>query len=242
VHSDFLMVNQRLAEHYGVGAADGAPVAGAAIRRVSLPAGSPRGGLLAQASVLKVTSNGTVTSPVKRGAWVLRTILDQPSEPPPPNVPAIDADVRGTTTIREQLAAHSTDAACASCHTAIDPPGFALEHFDVIGGWRDRYRVLPADRDAAGTFSAGPPVDATCTLPDGRECKTIDDFKQALLSDPQVLARALARHLVVYATGADISAADRADLDRIVERSAERDYGVRTLIHAVTTSRMFLEQ
>ena len=242
VDSDFLMVNQRLAEHYGLERPAGGAITGAAIRRVPLPAGSPRGGLLGQASVLKLTSNGTVTSPVKRGAWLLREILDQPPEPPPPGIPAVDADVRGGVTIREQLALHAADAACGSCHAAIDPPGFALENFDVIGGWRDRYRILPADRADTSGYAKGPMVDPSCRLADGRECGSIAEFRKLLAADPRSLARNMARQLVVYATGAGISAADRDELDAIVDRAAKREYGIRTLIQEVVASRMFLEQ
>ena len=137
IDSDFAMLNQRLARHYGI---DG--VQGNAFRRVELPPGSHRGGLLTPASVLKVTANGTNTSPVRRGVWVLKNILGEPPDPPPPNVPAIEPDIRGTTTIRAQLAAHRQSAACARCHDAIDPLGFALESYDVIGSWRDSYRVV----------------------------------------------------------------------------------------------------
>jgi len=135
IHSDFAMLNSRIAAHYGI---EG--VTGEEFRRVSLPAGSPRGGILTQASVLKVTANGTTTSPVLRGSWVIKRLLGRPSPPPPANVGTIEPDTRGATTIREQLAKHRTSESCAGCHRNIDPPGFALESFDVIGGFRDRYR------------------------------------------------------------------------------------------------------
>ena len=239
VDADFSMVNQQLAEHYGL--ITSPPIHGAAIRRVSLPAGSPRGGLMGQASVLKVTSNGTVTSPVKRGAWVLRELLDDPPDPPPPDIPAVDSDVRGAVSIREQLAAHTADATCAACHAAIDPPGFALEQFDVIGGWRDRYRILPADAPA-GTVADGDAIDASGTLADGRSFASFAEFRRLMAADPRRLARGLARQLVVYATGAPVTAADRAELDAIVDRAAPRDYGVRTLVKEVVASRLFREQ
>ena len=108
---------------------------------MTLPPDSHRGGVLTMASVLKVTANGTTTSPVMRGAWVLDRILGTPPPPPPADVPAVEPDIRGATTIREQLAKHRQVASCASCHAKIDPPGFALESFDVIGGWRDYYRT-----------------------------------------------------------------------------------------------------
>src|SRR6201984_2671932 len=104
------------------------------MRGVAVPAVCPRGPFLTQASILKITANGTTTSPVPRGAFVMDRLLGQPPEPPPPNIPAIEPDVRGAKTIREQLAKHRSIAACASCHAKMDPPGFALESFDVIGG------------------------------------------------------------------------------------------------------------
>ena len=119
------MLNGKLAAHHGIPG-----VGGSEVRRVPLPAGCPRGAFLAQASVLKVTANGTTTSPVPRGAFVMDRLLGRPPEPPPPNVPAVEPDVRGATTIREQLDKHRNNAACASCHAKIDPPGFALEEFD----------------------------------------------------------------------------------------------------------------
>src|SRR5206468_7813624 len=139
VRSDFAMLNEKLAVHYGIPG-----VTGSAIRRVSLPAGCPRGGFLTQGAILKVTANGTTTSPVPRGAFVMDRLLGQPPEPPPPNIPAIEPDVRGAKTIRDQLDKHRSNAACASCHAKIDPPGFALESFDVIGGFRTRYRSIGA--------------------------------------------------------------------------------------------------
>lgn len=239
VDADFAMLNQQLTDHYNI--ATSAPIHGAAIRRVSLPAGSPRGGLLGQSSVLKVTSNGTVTSPVKRGAWVLRELLDDPPDPPPPDIPAVDADVRGAVSIREQLAAHTADASCAACHAAIDPPGFALEHFDVIGGWRDRYRILPADA-AAGTVAEGDTIDASGTLADGRRFESFAEFRRLVAAEPRRLARGFARQLVVYATGAPVSAADQAELDALLDRAAAQRFGVRTLVHEVVASRLFREQ
>ena len=131
VDSDFTFLNGRLASHYGI---DG--VEGQAFRKVNLPPDSSRGGLLTQASVLKVTANGTYTSPVLRGAWILENILGQPTSPPPDNVGSIEPDIRGATTIRQQLAKHRDIESCAACHRKIDPPGFALECFDPIGGFR----------------------------------------------------------------------------------------------------------
>ena len=136
VDSDFTMLNERLARHYGI-----AGVLGLEFRKVALRPEYHRGGVLTQGSVLKVTANGTTTSPVVRGVWVLDRILDKPPKPPPADVPKVEPDIRGATTIREQLAKHREIASCASCHKQIDPPGYALENYDPIGGWRERYRA-----------------------------------------------------------------------------------------------------
>lgn len=244
VDSDFAMLNQRLAEHYGI-----PNVFGPAFRRVPLPPESRRGGFLTQASVLKVTANGTVTSPVKRGAWVLRKIIGQPPEPPPADVPAIEPDVRGTTTIREMLAAHRSNATCAACHASIDPPGFALENFDVIGGWQTRYRSLNEDGaqvDMKDTYFGrnvrytwGPPVDATGETASGRAFADIDDYRKLLLEDPRAIARNMVTQLVTYATGAPIEFADRAAVEQILDRTTDTRYGMRSLIHEVVQSPLF---
>ncbi|MBC8291094.1 MAG: DUF1592 domain-containing protein, partial [Planctomycetes bacterium] len=137
VDSDFTILNERLAKHYGIPG-----VRGQTFRRVKLAQDSVRGGVLTHASVLKVTANGTTTSPVLRGVWVMENILGQTNPPPPDNVPAVEPDIRGATNLREQLAKHRDSDSCAVCHRKIDPAGFALENFDVIGGWRDRDRTL----------------------------------------------------------------------------------------------------
>ncbi|MEZ0277256.1 MAG: DUF1592 domain-containing protein, partial [Roseimicrobium sp.] len=135
IQSDFAMLNSRIAEHYSI---DG--VRGEQFQRVSLPKDSARGGVLTQASVLKITANGTVTSPVLRGAWVMKRLLGDPPAPPPPGVGSVEPDTRGAATIRELLDKHRHAESCMGCHSKIDPAGFALESFDVIGGWRERYR------------------------------------------------------------------------------------------------------
>jgi hypothetical protein len=243
VAADFAMLNERLAAHYGL-----PPVEGVALRKVALPPESPRGGLLTQASVLKVTANGTTTSPVVRGAWIMERILGQPPPPPPPSVPAVEPDTRGATTIRAQLEKHRTLPACAACHAKIDPAGFALENFDVMGAWRDRYRALadgPPPVPGIGhngqkyTFHAGPEVDASGVLPDGRSFADIRALKQLLAADEEQLARNLARQLIVYATSAPVGFSDRSQVEAILERSAAHRYGVRTLIHEIVQSDLF---
>ena len=242
IQSDFAMLNSRIAGHYGI---EG--VSGEQFRRVALQQDSPRGGILTQASICKVTANGTTTSPVLRGSWVMKRLLGQPPPPPPANVGAIEPDTRGATTIREQLAKHRTSENCAGCHKNIDPPGFALESFDVIGGFRDRYRSQDkgdrVDRRLnSGRYYRvllGPPVDASGELPDGRKFSGIADFKKLLLADRDQIMRSLAEKLVIYGTGAGISYADRRDIAAIVSKTKEQGGGLRTLMEEVVESSLF---
>jgi hypothetical protein len=242
VQSDFAMLNQRLAELYGI---EG--VNGAAVRRVPLAKDSHRGGFLTQAAVLKVTSNGTTTSPVRRGAWLLRKIVGQPPQPPPPNVPAVEPDITGATTIRAQLEQHRADASCASCHAKMDPPGLALENYDVIGGWRERYRAMEkGDKTEAppgarfATFKLGLPVDGSGTLADGRSFTGFSDMQRHLLENEPQLARNVVSQLLTYATGAAPAFADRAEIERIIASTENSQHGLRSLIHAVVQSPLFL--
>lgn len=239
---DFAMLTQRLAEHYGID-----DVHGVEVRRVALPTGSPRGGLLGQAAILKLTANGTTTTPVKRGVWVMDRLLNEPAPPPPPSVGAIDPDTRGATTVREQLDKHRHDASCAACHAKIDPAGFAMESFDPIGGFRTRYRSngkgdVPPEKGRTAwnvTYKLGPAVDASGALPDGRTFKDVNELTTLLAQDPLRLAHAFTAHLSRYATGAEVTYADRAEIARIVESTAAKQHGIRSLIHALAGSRIF---
>jgi len=238
VDCDFTMLTQRLAEHYGIAGVDGVEV-----RRVDLPPDSRRGGLLTQAAILKLTANGTTTSPVKRGVWIADRLLASPPPPPPP-VPAVEPDTRGTTTIREQLAKHRDQASCAACHAAIDPPGFALEQFDPIGGFRHRYRSLgagdtPPEKGHTTwlvNYRLGPPVDPSGALSDGRTFSDVADLRRLLAAEPQRLARAFVIQLSRFASGVDPSYADRRLIEELINRTAAKSYGIRSLIHALAAS------
>jgi hypothetical protein len=244
VKSDFAMLNEKLAVLYGIPG-----VSGPKIRRVKLPDGCMRGGFLTQAAILKVTANGTTTSPVPRGAFVMARLLGQPPEPPPSNVPAVEPDVQGATTIREMLDKHRSNSTCASCHAKIDPPGFALEAFDVIGGYRDRYRSLndkadPAPRGSIDPkipikFTLGPKVDPTGAFADGRAFNDINEFKGIIASDTHRLARNLAQQMLTYATGRDLAFSDRAELDALVARAEKQGGGIRTLMIEIAQSSLF---
>lgn len=242
VASEFAMLNRTLADHYGIPGVEGCE-----LRRVSLPAHSLRGGLITQASVLKVTANGTTTSPVPRGVFFMERILGATIPPPPGSVKAIDPDTRGATTIREQLAKHSSAASCAACHRIMDPPGFALESFDVIGGQRKRYRTFGGGDPAGVEFAAGwkpgyrlgKPVDPSGQLPDGRAFADVDGLRGLLLADSDALARSFVKQILMYATGTDIHYSDRRAIERIVAASRERGHGLRSLLHEIAASRLF---
>jgi len=249
VDSRFVMVNERLADLYELPG-----VKGVEIRKVSLPANSPRGGLLTQASVLKVTANGTTTSPVLRGVWINERILGQTTPPPPAAVAAVEPDTRGATTIREQLAKHRDNPSCNVCHRKIDPPGFALENFDVSGGWRDRYRALGGGERPSGQaaqtakrgkngqpfeFTLAKPVDASGTLPTGQKFHDIRELKRLLAQDDRQIARNLVRQFVVYSTGAPVGFSDRDEVEAILNRAKPTGYGVKSLLRATIASDLF---
>ena len=241
VASDFSMLNLPLAKLYGVPGA-----AGYELAAVKLPGASHRGGFITQASVLKVTANGTTTSPVTRGTWLLTHILGTPPPPPPPSIPAIEPDLSGVTTVRAQLNKHREMESCASCHKLIDPPGFAFENFDVMGGWRERYRAIDKGEPAIGSkdgqlleYKIALPVEAASETKDGAKFTNIDDFRALLLKDEDVIARNLLRQLVSYATGADVGFADDAKLDEMMSRLKSGGYGVRSMVHEVVQSPLF---
>ena len=244
VKSDFAMLNSRLADHYSIDSVDGVE-----IRKVSLPPDSVRGGFLSQASVLKVTANGTNTSPVVRGVWVMERIFGETPPPPPPGIPGVEPDVRGALTLRELLDKHRDSANCQSCHQQIDPPGFALEQFNPIGGFRDRFRSIGEGekvdatvRGRAVRYRLGPPVDPSGDLNTGQSFADFRGLRDILAQDEERLANALATKLLTFATGREMGFSDRPELSRIVKQSAQRQYRVQDLIHQVIASRIFQEK
>jgi hypothetical protein len=239
VASDFTMLNGPLSKLYRIPG-----IEGLAFRKVKLPPDSHRGGVMTQASILKVTADGTRTSPILRGKWVLERILGQAPSPPPPGTPAIDPDIRGAATIRQQLDKHRHTPACASCHRHIDPPGFALENFDAIGGCREYYRSVGKGEAVTVDgrrmrYLKGPAVDPADETPEGQRFANIDEYKQLLLKDKDQLARALASKLLTYATGGPPGALDRPALDAIVAKVRGKEYGLRTLVHEIGQSELF---
>jgi len=238
IDSDWTFLNERLARHYGIPGVQGHE----RFERVSLPADSIRGGVLTQASLLKVTANGTTTSPVLRGVWVLDNLLGRAPAPPPPGVAGVEPDIRGATTIRQQLEKHRDNSSCASCHRSIDPPGFALEVFDAIGGERQFYRSLGEGKKIAGNknYRQGPDVDSAATFADGRQFANFQEFREQLLAEQQTVVRAIATKLLIYGTGRQITLADRPVVDRVVAQTANSRFGLKSMIHAVVDSELFL--
>ncbi len=242
IDSDFTFLNRKLAEHYGI-----PNVEGEEMRKVMLPPRSVRGGILTHASIAKVTANGTVTTPVKRGNFVLTNLLGLPPNPPPPGVGSIEPDTRGAMTIRETLAKHQTVEACAVCHRRIDPPGFALECFDPVGSYRQRYRLSKGVKRTADVglrflhkdYKLGQPVDCTGETEDGFKFTDTRDFKQHLMKSKEQVARNLVSLLITFATGAEIQFADREDVEAILIRHENSNYTLKQLIHEVVRSRMF---
>lgn len=241
VKPDFAMLNNRLALHYGI---DG--VTGPEIRPVVIEDDDLRGGVLSQASVLKVSANGTNTSPVVRGVWVLERILGQIPPPPPPGISGVEPDVRGATTLRELLDRHRDLDSCRNCHAAIDPPGFALECFDPVGGYRDRFRSLgEGDRvdirvnGRKVRYRLGPPVDASGQLPTGESFAGYRQFRELLVQQERRLAKALLTKLLTFATGHEPGFSDREALERLTDQAAQKEYGIRSMIELVVLSDIF---
>ncbi|MDA7888205.1 DUF1592 domain-containing protein, partial [Akkermansiaceae bacterium] len=237
VDSDFAVLNERIARHYKIEGVTGHEKS----RVVKLPEDSIRGGVMSQASVLKVSANGTTTSPVLRGVWLLDNLLDRPSPPPPPGVPAVEPDIRGAISIRDQLARHSEDSSCSRCHQHIDPPGFALECFDPIGGERTWYRSLGEGKRISKRepYTIGPDVVGQGEMSDGGKFADFREFRSLLMKREDQIARGIAGKLLVYGTGRPLTLADRRSVDAVVAAARKKNLGLRAMIHAVVESEMF---
>ncbi len=229
IDSDLTYLNSRLARYYDID-----QKLSDELVPVKLDTKSNRGGLITQGSIMKITANGTTTSPVVRGVWISERILGQPIPPVPAGIPAIEPDVRGATTIREMLEKHKTDASCASCHVKIDPPGFALENFDPAGQWRDTYGK-PKKKEVTGKL-----IDTSSEFVDGRKFQTLEDFQRLVVAQPEKLAANVAEKMITCGTGASVDFTDRDEIEEIVSASAKQNYGFRTILEEVVTSPLFL--
>jgi hypothetical protein len=211
---NYTFVNERLAKHYGI-----PNVTGSFFRRVTLPDGSPRGGLLGQGSVLTITSYANRTSPVLRGKWVLENLLAAPPPPPPPNVPAlkIDGPEPGQVlTMREALTIHRASPTCASCHARMDPIGFAMENFDAVGRWRER--------------EADKPIDSGDGIP---------GLKKMLMEHSGEFVSAMTEKLLMYAVGRNLQYYDAPAIREIVRSAAPSKYTFSALVLGIVKSAPF---
>ena len=229
IDSNFTFLNSRLARFYDI-----PEVEGDKLRRVKLDPRTNRGGVLTHGSILKVTANGTTTSPVVRGVWVAERLLGQEIPPPPENIPAIEPDIRGAKTIRDMLAKHRSDASCASCHVKIDPPGFALENYDPAGKWRELYYHRNRRRRLK--------IDPSYQLADGTPFSGIREFRNLIVKQPDQLARNVAEKLMTYGTGAPVAFSDRQHVEELVREAADNNYGFRSILHSVIDSPPFINK
>ena len=220
--ADYTYLNQRLAEHYGVPG-----IYGTTFRKVQLDPAKRHGGLLNQAAILTVTSYNNRTSVVLRGKWILENILAAPPPPPPPDIPALSQVKNGKTmTVREQMAAHATNAVCASCHTKMDPFGFSLENYDAIGAWRDT--------------DAGKLLDVSAVLPDGTKFDGPAGLQNVLLSRKEQFVEAFTERLMTYALGRGIEAYDMPAVRIVRDSAAKDDNRMQSIILAIVQSTPFV--
>ncbi|MDX1562483.1 MAG: DUF1592 domain-containing protein, partial [Gammaproteobacteria bacterium] len=220
IRADYTFVNERLAEHYGI-----PYIEGSQFRRIEWPVDSSRGGLLGHGSILTLTSYPTRTSPVLRGKYVLDNLLASPPPPPPPDVPALDAEPpgeRSTMTLREAMAVHRENPSCASCHVQMDAIGFAFEHFDAVGRFRET--------------DGGLEIESVSTLPDGTVVDGVAGVKAMLLDDPERFVSAVTEKLLMYATGRNVQYYDRPAIRAIVREAVADDYTFSALIRGIVTS------
>ncbi len=235
IKSDFLTLNERMARFYGI---DG--VRGDEFRRVTAPAGSHRGGVVTQASIHCITSNGTRTSPVTRGVWVMKTLLGTDPGLPVANVGEIPGKVPGINkaTVRERLEIHRQNASCARCHNKIDPLGFALENFNACGQWRDR-----EGHGYNGRIGSNDPlIDASAKMPDGSEFNGVEGLQQQLLKNEDLFLQSLASQMSTYALGRELGFSDRPAIRQHVDAMKKNKYTLRSLLEAIVTSPQFTKR
>jgi mono/diheme cytochrome c family protein len=221
--ANYSFINERLASHYGI-----PNIQGSYFRRVTFPAGSPRGGLLGQGSILTLTSYATRTSPVVRGKWVLENLLSAAPPPPPANIPVLKTEgpePGRTLTMREAMTAHRANPGCAVCHVRMDPIGFAMENFDAVGRWRDH--------------DNGNTIDASGTFPDGTRFEGMPGLKKILQSDRDQFVNTVTEKLLMYALGRNLQYYDQPAVRAIVHQSATSNYTMASLVAGVVKSPQF---
>ncbi len=236
IDSDFAMVNDETAEFY-----DYDDVAGRAFQRVPVAADSERGGLIGQAGLLKLTSSRFATSPVLRGSWVLKNMYGEKLNPPPDLV-FDEPDIRGAETVKEVIEKHKNTETCNRCHARIDPLGLALEHYDEMGRWRDKYRHIETtslENKNESVTQRTAPIDSTATLPDGREISSMTELKAVLMEDRERVLKGIVSKLTSYALGREVGVRDEGMIDEIYNRIAEDDYSLRAAIHAIVGHESF---
>jgi hypothetical protein len=219
--ADYTFLNERLAKHYGI---EG--VSGEEFRLVKLESQQRRGGLLRQAGILTLTSTPTRTSPVKRGIWVLQTLLNDPPAPPPADVPPLEADAKAHAgTVRMVLEKHRENVQCAGCHSKIDPYGLALENYDAIGVWRAK--------------EGRSDIDTSGVLLNGKSFKNADEFRSVLNGNQAEFRKALAEKLLVYALGRGLEYADKYAVADICDRASQEHDRFSSVISAIVESNLF---
>jgi len=230
--SDWTMLNERLAEHYGI-----AGIRGDTMQRVALKPEHHRGGLLTHGSILSLTSDGTRHRPVHRGVWMLESIIGKPPPPPPANVPALNTPTADTkkSTVREKLELHRSDPNCTACHNKIDPLGIAFDNYDAIGRWR----TIESVRNGIG---ADPKLDPSGMLPDGRKFADSFELRKHLVADTDKFAAAFTEKLAIYALRRGVTFSDRDALHQIVAEAQKNDYQLTSLIESLVTSPLFLNR
>jgi hypothetical protein len=227
--SDFVVINERLARHYGI-----TDVHGPEFRRVAIRPEHHRGGVLGMAGLMTFLADGTRTLPMRRGTWVLRELLNDPPNSPPPNAGEIQPNTSGKNlTVRQRLELHRRDDICASCHAKLDPYGLALENYDAIGKWRDRFN------GEGFRGKNGPLLDVSGTLHDGTAFKTLEEYKAGLMKQKEKFARAFTVKLLTYALGRPVGYTDRALVDSLTDTLRKDDYKIQSLVQAIVASEPF---
>lgn len=240
LESDFVMVNEPMARHYGI--SDGPR--GTAFERTSLAGADSRGGLLTQASILLGNSTGEDSHPILRAVWLRERLLDDPPAPPPPNVPELNGESpdMAKLSVKQQLEAHREDPSCADCHKGIDPWGVAMENFDAIGQWREKIRRKDLVKKRRIEWEEIP-VDAKANLPDGEIVQGMADLKQYLVEQKsEAFARALTARMTSYALGRDLEFTDEEIVDKVAEDFVTHDFRLSYLIQRIAGSELFFRK